>query len=94
MFRVGAMYQADFRSRMSSYDRMRKDQEKISGLINKARLIKSAVKKSRQLHENARRSRTRSPHRSLSPRSPTRELSSTAPLRTEGFDLIDSKLFT
>ncbi len=59
------MYSGDFRSRVSTYDRMRADQDRISNLLSKSRETKKKLK-SGEL--NAKHSTKRS----LSPQRPQR----------------------
>ncbi len=38
------MYSTDFRSRMSNYDRMRADQDRVTSLLSKSRDVKKKLK--------------------------------------------------
>lgn len=44
------MYSSDFRSRISTYDRMRSEQEKVSGLLAKSRDAKKRIKSGEYAH--------------------------------------------
>jgi hypothetical protein len=79
------MYSRDVRNRMSSYDRMRADQVKITGLTTKARQMKERIKNGKG-----------DDYQHMSPKkgsSPGRSRSS-SPLRLQQtFDLVDARSF-
>eukprot|EP00981_Chlorochromonas_danica_P013224 scaffold5974_cov158-Ochromonas_danica.AAC.25 len=102
------MYSADYRARVATYDRMRKDQEKIGSLINKARELKGKIKSRRRAEESDRLSgssyKKPRPRRSLSPAriplpaSPPRTYSAAGAEpgvfgSTGDFDLLDPRMF-
>jgi hypothetical protein len=77
------MYSKDLRTRVSTYDRMRADQEKINALTNKMREMKHRLKEGNIVAA-----------RSTSPVRDTKRGRSMSPGRTlQNFDLIDANSF-